>query len=364
MSYDVAIVGGGPAGLAVALEAVLRGFSAAVFERRRGPVDKACGEGLMPAGIRSLERLGVMALMDRDEMAPFETISYIQEDGRAAVGRLPGTGGFGIRRVALARAMTRRAREVGVALHEHCAVRSHRVDGCGVTLETDAGSVRAKLLVAADGLHSPLRRAEGLDRRPTGPLRFGLRRHASIAPWSASVEVHFAPDAEAYVTPAGRHRVGIAFLWEHGRLDSSVSFDTILARFPVLQARLANAPWDSSPRGAGPLRQSCSTRTKDRFVLAGDAGGYLDAITGEGLSLAFDGAAALAEVLPDALALGATQSSLLPYELAMERLFRKHARLASLLVSIARRPRLRRFVVDRLMARPGLFDWILGRALA
>lgn len=361
MNCDVAVVGGGPAGLAVALEAALRGFSVAVFERRRGPVDKACGEGLMPSGLAALGRLGVLVHLDRPDVAAFESITYVQEDGRSVVGRLPPPGGLGVRRTALVSAMTRRAREVGVTLHEGCGVYAHRVGAAGVELATDAGAVRARLLVAADGLHSPLRKAAGLLRASTGPRRFGLRRHVAMAPWAPSVEVHFADGVEAYVTPAGERRVGIAFLWEDGRV-APVDFGAMLERFPRLQRRIDGAAWDSEPRGAGPLRQGVSACVRDRLVLVGDAAGYVDAITGEGLSLAFDGAATLGACLPSALARDATAAALAPYARGHARAFERYARLASLLVWTAARPTLRRFVIDRLVTRASLFEWALARA--
>ncbi len=361
MTLDVAVVGAGPAGLAVALEAARRGLSVEVFERRHLPVDKACGEGLMPSGLAALARLGVLDHLDMAETSRFESITYVQEDGASVVGRLPAPGGLGVRRLALMSAMARRARETGVTVREGCAVREHRIDDGGVTLRTDAGEARARVLVAADGLHSPLRRAEGLAVAWRGARRFGLRRHAAVAPWAPSVEVHFADGVEAYVTPAGARRVGVAFLWEQGRVEGA-SFDAMLARFPALGRRLDGAPWDSEPRGAGPLRQCVTARVKRRFALVGDAAGYVDAITGEGLSLALDGAAALGAVLPDALSRGATADALAPYERACARAFDRYARLASLLVWTARRPRLRRTVLRALIAHPPLFEWALARA--
>ena len=90
MTYDLAIVGGGPAGLAVALEAVARGLTVVVCERRAGALDKACGEGLLPPGLAALSRLGVMPHLDPAECAPFEAITYVQEDGRSVTAKLPG----------------------------------------------------------------------------------------------------------------------------------------------------------------------------------------------------------------------------------------------------------------------------------
>jgi 2-polyprenyl-6-methoxyphenol hydroxylase-like FAD-dependent oxidoreductase len=359
---DVAVVGGGPAGLAVAMEIATRGRTVVVFERQAGPVDKACGEGLMPSGLAALERLGVTRHLERDDTAPFASITWVQ-DGRRVVGRLPSPGGLGIRRLALVKAMRSRAQELGVEVREQCAVRTHeRVDGA-MRVTFDGGALDATLLIAADGLHSPVRKAEGLERESRGARRFGLRRHVAMPPWSDSVEVHFGEGAEAYVTPAGRNRVGVAFLWEDGALAPPVSFDTLLARFPELVERLEGRPFDSEARGAGPLRQSVSHPVAARLALVGDAAGYVDAITGEGLSLAFAGAAALGESLPAVLEAGASAASLEPYARAHRRAFERYARLAGSLVWAAHRPGLRRFVIDRLIATPALFEWALAVAL-
>lgn len=362
MIWDVAIVGGGPAGLAAALEARRVGCSVVVLERQEVPVDKACGEGLMPVALAALQRLGVRARIPSEECAPFEAIRYVQEDGRFVEGRLPAPGGLGIRRVALAQAMADRAREVGVDLFEGSAVRSHAIDAEGVTVQTDGRDLRARLLVAADGLHSPLRKAEGLEVPHGGPIRFGLRQHFVLPPWGPRVEVHFVAGAEAYVTPAGARRIGVAFLWEDGVIPGKVGFAELLARFPALKSQLDGAAADSDPRGAGPLRHDVPKRVKDRFVLLGDAAGYVDAITGEGLSLGFAAAAALAAVLPRALASGANAASLQPYERAVAIAFDDYARLASRLVWVARRPWLRRLVINRLIASPSWFERALRSA--
>jgi 2-polyprenyl-6-methoxyphenol hydroxylase-like FAD-dependent oxidoreductase len=359
---QVAVVGGGPAGLAVAIDAATRGLSVAVLERQRFPVDKACGEGLMPAGRQALERLGVLRHLDGADCAPFSAIRYVQEDGRWVDGLLEAPGGLGVRRLALSTALAARAREAGVVLLEGAGVRSQAVTAGGVSLATDQGPVEAELLVAADGLHSPTRRALGLEVEARGPRRFGLRRHYRLAPWADRVEVHFAPGVEAYLTPAGAARIGLAFLWRDGALPGRLDFPGLLARFPALEARLGNADFDSEARGAGPLRQAVRARALGRVVLLGDAAGSVDAITGEGLSLALEASAALAACLPAALAAGGGAAAFAPYELAAARAFARYARLAGALVWVAGHPRLRRLAVDRLIARPALFAWALRRA--
>jgi 2-polyprenyl-6-methoxyphenol hydroxylase-like FAD-dependent oxidoreductase len=363
LRLDLAIIGGGPAGLATAIGAALRGLSVAVFDKQPWPVDKACGEGLMPSGLSALERLGALQHLDRADAAPFESITYVQEDGTRAVGLLPPPGGLGVRRLALSRALVSRAREVGVTLHEHRGVRQHRRLDDGMEVVTDAGAVHARMLVAADGLHSPAREREGLAGPVARSRRFGLRRHVRLKPWAPTVEVHFADGVEAYVTPAGVERVGVAFLWEASAAPSDVSFEGLLSRFPPLVERLRGVEFDSSARGAGPLLQVVTRRVAPRFALVGDAAGYVDAITGEGLTQAFEGAAALVEVLPEVLRRDGAVEAFAPFERAVERSFTRYARLASSLLWLARHPALRRAAVRTLARSPALFRRTLATVL-
>nr|AYM52953.1 monooxygenase FAD-binding protein [Jahnella sp. MSr9139] len=362
---DVAVVGGGPAGLAVAIAAARRGLGAVVVERGPLPVDKACGEGLLPGGVAALERAGVLPLLAPAARAPLEGVRYVQEDGSSAEGCFPAPRGLGVRRTALAEALLARARALGVDVRSPCAALGHHRTEGGVELTTAHGPVAAKLLVAADGLGSRLRRMEGLEIPAAGPRRFGLRRHYQVRPWSPFVEVHLADGAEAYVTPVGPDRVGVALLWAGARPPGpGGGFDPLLARFPALAARLAGAAPTSRLRGAGPFARAARARVADRIALVGDAAGYVDALTGEGLSLAFRCAEALGELLPEALARGATREALWPYELAFQRIFRKYAWLTRGLLHLAARPRLRRPLVRWLSRNPRAFDVLLEHALA
>jgi menaquinone-9 beta-reductase len=361
--FDVAVAGGGPAGLATAIFAARAGLSTVLFDRRSGPPDKACGEGLMPAGVGVLEALGVKDRIPSGDCTPFLGIRYVQEDGSYAEGRLPAPG-LGIRRTALTSALAQRAVEGGVEMRWECPVEGFTTTAEGVTLATAGGEVAAKVLVAADGLHSRLRRLAGLDLPTRLPQRLGLRQHFRLAPWSEFVEVHLGEVMEAFVTPTGASRVGVAFLWEKDAVPGPVSFDSFLPRFPELAARLADATADSRARGAGPLAQGARSRTGNRFVLVGDAAGYLDAITGEGVSLALAGAQALAAILPAALARGATRDTFRPYERAAAMDFRRYALVCRSVLALARRPRLRRPVVRFLGRHPRLFDRLIALALA
>jgi flavin-dependent dehydrogenase len=343
------VVGGGPAGLAVAIGARLAGLDVTVLDRSHPPIDKACGEGLMPDAVAHLRALGVEIAADAS--FSFRGIRYI--DGEvAAEGVFPGCGGLGVRRVALQRALVRRAEEVGVRLAWGTRVTGLSPGPPYAGVVAGDRLLTGQWIVGADGLLSRVRLWAGL----AGPRaaataaerRFGVRRHYAIAPWSDCVEVYWGPGAEAYVTPVAPAQVGIALLWSGGASD----FDTLLAHFPAVRARLAGVPIASRDRGAGPLQQRVRGVVRGNLALVGDAAGYLDAITGEGLAVAFHEAAALVA------ALGA--GNLAPYAAAHRRINRLPNTMTSLVLACERRPRLRARAIRALAAEPALFSRLLG----
>ena len=327
MIYDLAIAGGGPAGLATAIRAAQKGLRAVVVERSAEPPDKACGEGLMPSGARELEDLGVRV----DESAAFRGIRYVQEDGSAVEARFRDGDGLGIRRTVLAKALRDRALACGAEVR-HATVQSAQPREDRIALVTNGGEIEARLAVAADGLHSPLRRAAGLEIPGRGLERFGVRRHYAIEPWTDFVEVHWNDGVEAYVTPVGPKAVNVAFL-----TSRKPDFDELLAGFPRL--RVENPL--SETRGAGPLLQRVKARHAGRLALVGDAAGYVDAITGQGLSLAFHAARALLEALPRDLSTDLTPA-LRSWDSGLRLPWLRYALPAHGLVALSRRPALRR----------------------
>jgi len=344
--FDVVIVGGGPVGLASALALRREGLTVRVVEAGRPPLDKACGEGLMPDGVARLEALGVS--LDGARSRSFRGIRYVDGD-LAAEADFPGRPGRGVRRTVLHETMVRAAEVAGVELAWGVRVRGLTEAG----VETDGGELTARWIVGADGLLSRVRAWAGLGpgttRRPgRDRRRFGVRRHYRMEPWGDRVEVHWVDGCEAYVTPVAADEVGVAFLWSGEPAD----FDALLARVPRLAERVAGAAAASRDRGAGPLDQRSRSLVRGRVLLVGDAAGYRDAITGEGLSLGFR----QAELLAVALAAGRPRD----YERAARRAARVPFALIAGLLFAERRPRLRRRLVATLATDRELFARLLA----
>jgi len=333
---DVLVVGAGPAGLATAILARAEGLTVTVVDGAPGPpVDKACGEGLMPDGVEALRRLGVDP--SAIEARSFHGIRYV--DGETvAEGSFPGEPGLGVRRTRLHAALAERAVDAGVEVR------------WGTKVARWPPPLPARFLVGADGLLSRVRRWAGLEGRAARRRRFGVRRHFHVpaAEVPRVVEVWWGDRCEAYVTPVRAEEVGVAMLWDGRTAD----FDALLAGFPRLAARLAGREVLSRDRGAGPLRQRVRGVVRSNLALVGDASGYVDAITGEGLSLAFHQAAALARCL--------AAGDLAPYAAAHRRLGRLPNGTTRILLALERRPILRRRAVRALAADPALFSRLLA----
>lgn len=331
---DLLVVGGGPVGLAAALYAARAGLDVAVREPRPGPVDKACGEGLMPGAVRDLAALGVVP-PGRD----LAGIRYLDASGSVDAPFRAGPG-RGVRRTALHAALDDAVESAGIQVDRR-AVRSVLVRDHAVAVD----GIEARYVLAADGLHSPVRRMLGLDAGPGGRRRFGLRRHVAVAPWTPYVEVHWSQResarAEAYVTPVADDCVGVAIL-----VDGGGDFDGLLDRFPMLRERVAGVP-ATRVLGAGPLRQRSRRRVAGRVLLVGDAAGYVDALTGEGIALGLAQArAAVAAVLDGDPA---------AYERSWKQLTRRHDLLTRGLLAASGQTAVRHRLVPAARALPWLF---------
>lgn len=332
MQTDVLVIGGGPAGLAAAIAARLKGFDVTVVDAAHPPIDKACGEGILPAGVAVMRRLGVR--LSSDEGFRFRGIRFLG-DGASVEASFQLGSGLALRRTSLHRILASRASDLGVRL----------LWGTRVTDAFELSPFR--WIVGADGQNSRVRHAAGLDAASRESLRFGFRRHYRLSPWTDFVEVHWGSRCQIYVTPLSQDEIGIALLSR----DSHLRLDSALREFPELQRRLQGAEASSAERGAVTVSRRLRRVFRGHTVLIGDASGSVDAIAGEGLSLSFHQAVALSEAL--------CSGDLASYQAEHSRLARRPTFVASLLLSLDRFPSIRRSVLRMLAFEPSIFAKLL-----
>ncbi len=376
---DVLIVGGGPAGLTTALALRQRGARVTVADALHPPVDKTCGEGLMPDSLRELRRLGVeLPTQDGGVFRGIRFVSHAHHAMENAEGR--GTGvealaeacfpaegaALGVRRPVLHGRLVEAAQEAGVDLRWNAPVQL-RPDG---TVRVAGEEFRSGCLVGADGQGSRVRRWAGLDAGRELSRRFGFRQHYRVQPWSDAVEVHWGRSGQAYVTPVGTDEVCVATITR----DPHCRVEALLSELPWLRQKLAGktellrtdrergaltttrrlrrvAAWNMASRN--PAGRDLAGR---RVALVGDASGSADAITGEGMAMAFRQALLLA----DALAHAPVDQALRRYNREHPGILRLPQRMARVMLAMDRWPDFRSRAIRMLAAEPGLFTRMLG----
>jgi flavin-dependent dehydrogenase len=335
-STDVFIIGGGPAGLAAAIAARQRGFDVVVADGAQPPIDKACGEGLLPNAVEALARLGIE--IPSSERFALRGIRFLDADRKVNAEFSTGHG-MGVRRSVLHQSMIQRAREVGVTLLWKTAVSG--ISSVGVIAGQQ--TIAARWMIGADGIRSRVRRWAGVESLRKHQPRFAFRRHYGVRPWCNCTELHWGRNAQAYVTPVGAHDICVVLISR----DPQARFASIGLEFPQLAERLASGALIGAERGG--VTQWCSLNRvfRGRIALIGDASGSVDAITGEGLSLGFHQALALADALES--------GDLRKYQAAHQRLARRPGLMGRLLLLLGNQPKLRNRAMRTLAAHPDLF---------
>jgi flavin-dependent dehydrogenase len=335
------VIGGGPAGLVAAIGLRRKGLRVTVADGGDAPSDKACGEGILPEGLAALERLGVA--LDWSAGRAFRGIRFIKGDA-VAQAEFGTSAGLGMRRIELHRQLIRAAELSGVSIHWRTPV-TGIAEQC-----VFAGGERfpARWIVGADGFHSQVRNWAGLESGKSPGVRFAFRQHFACTPWTDCVEVHWAEKAQLYVTPVSANEVGVVALSRNPKLRLREA----LSLFPNVLARLANCESTTVERGAVTGNLTLSRVTREGVALIGDASGTVDAITGEGMSLAF----LQAEALADAIA----HESLAEYEAAHARLRRRPIWMARALLAMENRSWAQERVVGIFASEPQLFQRMLS----
>ncbi len=372
-TVDAVIVGGSVAGAATAAFLARRGRRVIVLDRARFPRDKLCGEGLMPHGVEVLAELGLAAELRAAGARELAGVRYTLPDGRTVSACFPRSAGrpsvaLGVRRLALDDLLARHlAMFPGVDLVQGVRVTGLRRTRDGLVAATDGRQTwRGRVLVGADGMHSRVRSWLGWDASRRWPRRYGVVGHFCLrgVELPPMIEVLLAPGMEAYLTPLGKGEALVALLGGRqfmarfaGRLQAA--FAESVAGQPVLAARLCGAELLPGVRATGPFAAHARRVAGGRALLVGDAAGFLDPITGEGMASALLQARAAAQVIDRALDRDGLPN-LHEYAALHCSITRQGTLLTWLALALCASPALTGRAMSGLQRRPGLFGKLLA----
>lgn len=368
MKFDIIIVGASVAGCSAAIALSKHNLKILLLEKSPIGRDKPCGEGLLPAGVSVLKRLGALHLTEKIEAQPFYGVGF-EFEGNVAQSDFPSGNAFGVRRKKLDQELFLYASSLpNVVTRERCKVEgllfSNNGFISGVALPNGERAF-ADVVVAADGLASTLRHATGLDGSFPTRRRYGMRVHFALPnakPFGNYVRVLLAPPCEYYFTPVGPNEMQVAFLGDPAKQHlSKQNFVQHLVTHPRLKEALSGAEQTSEVMGAGPFGRKSRGVVLDGFALLGDAAGYVDAVTGEGMELALRSTEALTETIVSALQSGGpSKENLLPYAKARLQIVQDPDRLTKIVLLLAGFPFLIRRAIRSLNQKPELFQKLLS----
>jgi flavin-dependent dehydrogenase len=373
---DVIVVGAGPAGSATALLLARAGHHVLMLERQHHPRAKACGDCLSAGATPLLARLGVLSRVLAARPAQLTGWRIITPRGESvsaafaesAPGALLAATALALPRARLDAALAEEASGAGAELRTGVRVSDLLRDAggrvVGVRGEREGAgpfTLRAPLVVGADGLRSIVARRLGLVRRPPRVRKLSLTAHVAVAGVGEMGEMHLGEGACVGVAPVERGAeplcnltlvVDAARSARHVAAGAERFFWRTLERFPRLRGRLPPSP--ALPLlASGPFDWEMRTVTAPGAALVGDAAGYFDPMTGQGIFQALASAELLADAA-DALlrAPGGAHEPLLHYERRRARLLGGARRVQRLLEFITARPLLAELALRALAHRP------------
>jgi len=356
-TFDLIIVGGGPAGTAAAITALRLGAHVLLLERGRFPRHKVCGEFISPEGVELLASLGLDELVRR---APRIAHARLFAESSVAEAALSPPAAA-ISRYKLDYALWRRASEMGADGREQTEARA--ITGSGpFTVATSAGDFTARAVINASGRWSNLRRSRL--SQPQQEKWVGWKAHFHEADPPASVDLCFFAGGYCGVQPLGDGRVNVCAMVQ-AAVASSI--EQVLALHPRLAERSHAWRQASETVATSPLVFAPPQAEEGGVLFAGDAAGFIDPFVGDGISMALRSGAmaadALAQVWEGKSSVSAAAATYqLQYERELRPLFRSAGwlrRLASAprllrrpVMAVLRSPRVARFLVSKTRALP------------
>lgn len=354
--HDVLIVGAGVAGSTTALHLARKGHQVLLIDRAQFPRSKACGEAIFPSGVEELARLGLLPEV-REVGTPLTSLT-LEMEGLEATARL-GTvelPALGVHRTAFDHLLLRHAEKAGVDVRLGVTARRLAEMTPGrYELETTDGAIRARLVVGSDGLRSAIRTQAGLNGRGRGG-RYGASAHVSLPQASDRVQVHLRRGFEVYVTPVGAGEANVAVLMDNTVVEQAKGdFTSLFQRLLAEAAPGIESILFDEPQLAGPFPGRSTKPFKGNVLLVGDAAGFSDPITGQGMSLALRSARLAAKALEDAL-VGDTEAAFTEYAANLQSLRRPSNLCATALLSCSKQASIGRWFLRNLHKQPTVFQ--------
>ena len=363
--YDVIIIGGGPAGLFAGIVCARNNLKTLILEKQAYPIDKACGEGIMPTGVEHLRELGIAPFVEKYPYHYFKGIRYISGKGRTAEANFAEGSGWGIQRVVFSSALLECAATLS-NLEIRAGESAVYTLGENPKVNLNNTVLCPKLLIGADGLHSQVRKLGNLVALFPNVKRWGVRQHFNVEPWSVFVEIYWGPGLEAYVTPVSVSSVNVSLLWDAKRYKPEYGgkklFASLLKEFPELQERINKEDVMDESMAAGPLYQKTWSVANGKILLIGDAAGFFDPITGEGISLAAKQAILLEKIVVPILQEKNKnlEKRLAEYSREFTQIYRPYHAMTRLVLLFRLWPKLTDRVIQVLHSFPALFQKLLS----
>ncbi len=360
---EVIVAGGGPAGSATAMLLAQRGHDVLLLDKASFPRHKACSEYVNAGGVRILRDLDLLDdvlaegshIMDAMEVnAPSGRVFRV-DFGRA----VPGAHAIGLSRSRLDALLVDRARESGVSVCERTRLRRVvEANDSGATVEVSTGGqsqmLRASIVVGADGAHSAVSRSLGLDRSVRWPKSTGLAAHyRDITGLDRKGELHVTGSGYVGLAPLEDGLTNVAVVGpadlvkgREGSIDEY--FESRLLAIPRVAEKLNGAVREGDIRGVGPMARRVSRTAGPGFLLVGDAAGFLDPFTGDGIYEGLRGAQLAAPVISESL----SRNDVSDHALRSYRRERRRVFAAKRQVSL---------IVQGFIHQPALMDYVTGR---
>ena len=304
MRPHVLVAGAGPAGAIAALVLARAGVRVRLLERASLPREKLCGDTINPGALAVLRRLGIVDEVERAGL-PIRGMLVTGATGVSVAGCYgDGVHGLSLRRRELDALLVARAVEAGAELETGVCVRAPLVEESrgdrrvvGLAVSRPGGAVthlRAPVTIAADGRRSRLAFALGLARHPARPRRWAIGAYFEGASGSRDRgEMHIRPGRYIGVAPLPGGLTNVCVVVPQPRCGALCEPGALLSatvtRDALLGDRFAGARMVAPPLVLGPLAVDTTAAGLPGLLLAGDAAGFIDPMTGDGLRFAFRG---------------------------------------------------------------------------